>query len=250
MEKISKTVATLPTIYCNLLVISSDLGLAKLIQSQLNHLQKDSDKIEFRIFPGVDKDKAAEYLAKYEIHMIVVEEETLTEPAEKYVQTLRDHLKKTSNNQASPVVLVTTKLDFSKTKNLALAGYVDVFIKPIDQSLFAQKLHIYAPKIHLLGENLLFNMETKQPVDLGFHFDMLSISEYGMKVQSDRSLKTGLVLSVYATFLDEIVVATVQDSQKVGEDNFRSNLLFIGLTPSQTQSIRRFVRREYIEEKQ
>jgi len=237
--------------HVSVLVVSPDLTLAKMIQTACGDLAGTNPDKNYRVFPGTSKEKVIEALEKYAFHSILVEEEFLVDTTpEKYLSDLRDLLKKKPENDGLPVILVTSKTDMLKTKAMVRAGWRDVLLKPLDKTLFLQKMGLYNPKVEFLKEPLLFNMDLKKPVDVSFTLGSGAVSEYGMTVESDRDMAPGTVVGLSAAFLDHPVAAVVLECKKVSDGVFSVHLMFIGVTPAETQAIRKLIRTEYAEEKQ
>lgn len=233
----------------NVLIVGTDLGFAKSVQSILQGL-KGSD-VSFRIFPGVDLEKIADFIGKHPLHSILVDEDFLTDRTpEQFIVTLQEICKKSAQNTSTPCVFVTAKTTLETTKKWVRSGWKDVLLKPLDSTLFLQKMNLYNPALSFLKETLLFTMEVGKEVDLAFHFKTKSISEYGLQVESQKDLEVGAVVGVSAVFLTEPLSAVVLESKKISDGVFSVRLMFIGITPAETQSIRKLIRQEYAEEKQ
>lgn len=237
--------------HVSVLVISPDLTLAKMIQTACGDLAASNPDKNYRVFPGTTKEKVIEAIEKYAFHSVLVEEEFLTDTTpQKYLEELRNLLKKKPENANLPVVLVTSKTDAQKTKDLVRGGWRDVLLKPLDKTLFLQKMGLYNLSVEFIKEPLLFNMDLKKPVDVAFTLVSGSVSEYGMKVESDREMGPGTVVGLSAVFLDHPVSGVVLECKKVADGVFAVQLMFIGVTPAETQAIRKLIRQEYAEEKQ
>lgn len=236
--------------YINVLSVGTDLTFAKSVQSTLNTLQSANKDTTYRIFPGISKDKLKEYAEKYQLHSILVEEEFMDSPAEPWLKELHEALKKTQYNSEVPVIYICSKTDLTKTKNIMRAGFTDVFLKPLDQSLFLQKMNLYNKKIPLSDSSLLFDLETAQDIDVGFCFKTKSISEYGVRITCNKPLEIGSVVSVYSSFLEENIAAVVKDAKKISDSEYIVFMMYVGVTPSQTQAIRKYIRTNYAEGKQ
>jgi hypothetical protein len=234
--------------FVNVFVIGTDLGFAKVIQTSLATLQTSNPGVNYRVFPGVAKDKLMDFLNKYKFHSILLEEEFTDGNPVQYLKDFKESLKKCPENVNVPIILVSSKTDLNRTKNFIKAGYKDQLIKPLDQTLFLQKMNMYNKEIKINDDTLLFSMDIAKDVDVGFYFKTRTISEYGMSVASDKSIEAGSVVTIYASFLGEHIAATVTECKKANEGHILE-LMFIGVTPSQTQEIRKFIRTEYAEEK-
>ncbi len=238
------------TKYINILVVGTDLSFAKSVQSSFNTLQATRKDLTYRIFPGTSKEKMTEFTEKYQLHSLLIEEEFMDSPAESWLKQLKDNLKKTAQNADIPVIVVSSKTDLAKTKNIVRFGYTDLILKPLDQSLFLQKMNMYNYKIPLTDSNFLFSLDTGQDVDVGFYFKTKSISEFGIKISSNKALDVGSVVTIYSSFAQENIAGVVKEVSKTADGQFGIFLMFIGITPSQTQAIRKFIRTNYAEGKQ
>lgn len=235
----------------NFLVICADLTFAKSVQTSILTLQASHPDINYRIFPGVNKEKIIECLEKLTVHSILVEEEVINDrTTAQYLTELRDIAKKNPANVNVPIIFVAQKTELEKTMTLIREGWKDVFLKPLDQSLFLQKLSLYNTAEALLEEPILFTMDLAKDVDLSFRYKTKSVSEYGLKVISSKPIEPGSVVGVSGALFALPLAASVLDCTKVADDQFMVNLIFVGINPADTQAIRKLIRHEYAEEKQ
>lgn len=234
----------------NILVVSTDLAFARMVQSAYQVVIPPNSENSCRIFPGVSKEKILETLAKHSFHSIIVDEEYLHETTpSKYRSEMREALKGFELNISVPLILAVTKMEPTKIRELVREGWKDIIMKPIDSSLFMQKMNLYDPKAELLKESLLFTMDAEKKVDLMFSYKAKSISEYGLKIESPREMELGTVVGLQALFFGQQLSAVVIESKKSNDGTFQSQLMFIGVTAGETQMIRRFIRQEYAEDK-
>lgn len=228
----------------NYIVLGTDLSFAKTAQQILSGLQAENPQLSYRVFPGTNKEKLLETLDKYDVHSILVEEEYLDSGPDRWLKDFRESIKGTKNKD-SPILFVTVKTSPENTKNLVRSGFADVIIKPVDPTLFIQKLALANAQIKMTGERPLFIMEAKQDVDLGFSYKTLSISEFGMTVQAEKPLEVGAVLSIYAGFLENQIAAQIRDVKKISDNNYQIFVLFLGVTPAESQYLRKWMKQEY-----
>lgn len=235
----------------NFLIICSDLAFAKSVQSSILTLQSSHPEMNYRIFPGINKEKIVECLEKLTMHSILVEEEVINDrTTAQYLTELREIAKKNPANANVPIILVAQKTDLEKTMSLIREGWKDLFLKPLDQSLFLQKLSLFNAAEALLEEPILFTMDLTKDVDISFRYKTKSVSEYGMKVVSSKPIEPGTVVGVSGALFVAPLAAAVLDCTKVADDQFMVNMIFVGITPADTQAIRKLIRQEYAEEKQ
>lgn len=239
------------TNYVNILVIGTDLGFAKQVQSALSSVAANNPDKTYRVFPGTEDKKTFEYLEKYKMHSVLIQEENVGEHGpEGWVKKYKDDIKKYPSNVDAPLVFIAAQTTNEKTRKLIRLGFVDVFLKPLDNSLFVQKMNLFNKEIKILSEDILFTNESDHEVDLAFNYKTKSFSEYGMKVEASKPLEPGTLINVTAPFLEHRVVAVVRENTKISDTSFFISMMFVGVSPSETQAIRRFIRQEYAEEKQ
>lgn len=239
------------TNYVDVLVISADLSLAKAVQSACQTVQAENPDKSYRIFPGINKEKIVESLEKHVFHSILVDREMITDKTpEQYVTELTALVRKRPENADAAIVLISSECDGEQARALVRAGWKDVLIKPLDRALFLQKMSLYNPKTPFLKEALLFNMGLDKNVDVAFSYKASELSEYGMTVSSKREIALGTVVGVSAPFLDAPFSAVVISCSPVGKEDFTVQFMFIGISPAETQAIRKLIKKEYAEEKQ
>lgn len=233
----------------NVLVVCADLGFPKLVQKILTSSATANNRL--RIFPGTTKEQILKYLTEQKIHSVLVEEETITDrtPAQT-LSELREMGKKHPANLNVPMVFVSAKTDAEKASALVRDGWKDVLMKPLDPSLFLQKMNLYNPALPILSEPALFTMESAHDIDVALRFKTKSISEYGMRIECTKALNLGEVVGLNAPFLALPLMAVVIACPPGAEGLFLADLMFIGVTPAETQVIRQLIRHEYAEEKQ
>jgi response regulator of citrate/malate metabolism len=159
-------------------------------------------------------------------------------------------LKKNPKNEKSPVILVTSKVNNELIKKLVREGWGDVLIKPLDQSLFLQKMNLYHKGRPIMKDATLFSMDSEHEIDIAFMYHTKTISEYGMKIIANQPLAMGVVVTLHADFLGIEILAQVIEVTKVADDSYTVQMMFIGVTAAETQAVRKFIRHEYAEEKQ
>lgn len=237
--------------YVNVLVVGADLGFAKQVQVALQSIAAENPEKGFRVFPGVSKEKILECIEKFDLHTVLIEDEVMADTTpDKYLGELRAMLKKNPKNENVPAVFVTIKTDAARARKLVREGWSDVLVKPLDRSLFLQKMNIYHKGRPIMKEAALFSMDTDKEVDVAFMFHTKAVSEFGMKINSNRPVPLGTVVTVRGGFIPDGISAQVIESVKISDDVHTVQLLFIGVTPAETQAIRKFIRQEYAEEKQ
>lgn len=235
----------------NILVVSPDLNLAKTVQAAFQAVAADNPEKNYRVFPAATKEKLIESLAKQTFHSVLVEEDFIVDaPLDHFLRDLLELLQKSDLNKDTPAVLVAAKTDFARTRAVVRMGWKDILLKPLDNTLFLQKMSLYNPKIPVIKEPILFTMDSEREVDLAFVYKAKTLSEYGMKIEANAPLHPGTVVGVTAPFLAEPLSAVVLDNVKIGDGQFTVRLMFVGITPAETQAIRKLIRQEYAEEKQ
>lgn len=233
----------------DLLILGTDLTLAKAIQSKFQNLKEIDGNI--RVFPAGDLEKAAEQIKTRHLHSIIVDEDVLGEQSRaEILKSLRDLANQNPQNKDVPILLAVAQTNIQETKEALSMGWMDVLLKPLDGSLFLQKMNLYNPSQAFLKEDLLFTMEIAKEVELAFQYQMKSISEYAMTIEANRPLDPKQVVTISGIFLPVPIVACVRECKKISDDAHSIHLMFVGVTPAETQAIRKLIRNEYAEEKQ
>lgn len=231
-----------------LLVIGTDLALAKQIQGLFQGQQGIEDPP--RIFPGINFEKITECLKNDKVHSVLVDEDFLTEdtPAT-FLKKITDILTEAKVSLDVPLILLRTTSSLEETQDLVRSGWMDVFMKPLDRALTLQKLNLMNPKLPLFDEEILFTMGFGKNVNLAFVYSAKSLSEFGMKIESTSSIENRKVLQVLIPGVEEALAAVTLACKKLGDDKFEIELMFVGITPGQTQNIRKLIRQEYADGK-
>lgn len=234
----------------NVLVAGTDLQFARAVQLSTHQIAAANADKTYRIMPAANKEKLLEALDKGPYHSILVEKEFCADSTPQSVLgDIKNKLQKDPQSPKTAVIFVVSSIDSAETVAAYIRmGYTDVIVKPLDNSLFLQKMNLYNPDVPFMKDDVLFSMDAAKQVSLSMGYTTKSIAEYGMKAVADRAMDVGTFMGVNASFLSEPLSAVVIGCKQV-EKTYEIDLMFVGVTPPQTQLIRKFIRQEYAEEK-
>lgn len=237
--------------HVNVLVAGLDLHFARAVQLACQQIAPQNKDKNYRVFPAANKEKLFEALSKNPYHSVIIEKEfAVDESIDAVLAQVKDMLAKKNDGAGTAIILATTGIEsIDQTARSIRHGWTDVIDKHLDNSLFVQKMSLYNPKIPFMKDDSLFVMEVAKDVSLAFQHKTKTISEFGMKVESHQAMAQGLCLMVIVPLIEEPLCAVVLNC-KPTDKTFEVSLMFVGVTPAQTQAIRKYIRHEYAEEKQ
>ncbi len=151
--------------------------------------------------------------------------------------------------QGQPVVLVIAPDDPGHPSEMYKAtGCDDLIRKPVDRSIFLQKIEIMLARGKSISPTFLFKLKTKFDVDIGKDCVLEAISETECLVRNPRALHpeahVTLYASVFGAGMNEKVEARVLDSwaHPSVKGEFLIRLRLFGLSDQQIRSIRIFAK--------
>lgn len=235
----------------NFLVFTADPLLVKQVQMAFA-LVPGAGKIKsYKAHSAGDMAQASNILDKNIYHSIIVDESFAPHlQADKLFSELKNLLSVRAPSQESlSLVFACASAESNKIQTYLKAGWTDVVVKPLDATLFVQKMHFYNRKILALASHALATMEYIKDVEIKMNFQCTTLSEYGMKIVSNTPLPLYFSLSVKLDFMPLPVNAVVRTIEKLNADQVTMDLMFIGLSSSQTQALRQNLAKHYSEKK-
>ncbi len=204
-----------------------------------------------------NRPKAVENLKKTKYEFIMVDQACMgsTTPQE-WIQALYNEMDggTTKGTELKIFLLANSNLSNNDLENCLIAGYDDVFIKPLDMPIVAQKINNITG-IEFSKENQLYFAPITSPVKLAYRYDLEGLSEAGAKVLIDERLAAGEVFTIIIPEFEkfgirEIVAKVIncKESQK-HKGKFTANINFVGIQPAVTKTIRRWMVENYIKAK-
>jgi response regulator RpfG family c-di-GMP phosphodiesterase len=229
------------------LIYTMDLALVKSMQAETKGFSA-----ELTWVPCSTLEKLTEYLNKTEFDLIIIDEKFFDSKDAEYLKKLKENIKDLPKNQQIPCFLLTNELDFQSLKGVMKFGFKDVFTKPVDFSLFYQKIQMYCPKVKFINDKLLFTMNVKSEIDIGMTYNLVKVSEFGIAVQSQKQFQPGEQITLYGDLFKEknigAVLAQVQSSTSVPNKNgeYETQLIFIGPSKELVTGVRLWIKKEYL----
>ncbi len=204
-----------------------------------------------------NRPKTAELLKKAKYDFVMVDQACMGSMIpQEWLQTLFKEIEDgfTKKSDLKVFLLSNNNLNNNDLENCLIAGYDDVFIKPLDMPIVAQKINNITG-VEFSKENQLYFAPITSSVKMAYRYELEGLSEAGAKVLVDEQLKDGevftMIIPEFEKFgVKEIVAKTINCTphQKI-KDMFTANVNFVGIQPNVTKSIRRWMVEEYIKAK-
>lgn len=201
--------------------------------------------------------KAVEYLRKAKYDFIMVDQNTITgmTPAE-WIQALFKEIEGGfTRKEELKVFLVTgNTVANNELENFLIGGFDDVFIKPLDMPIIAQKINNITGT-DFSKENQLFFAKTNSPIKIAYPYQLDGLSEAGCRIVLSEKLEPGEVFTViipeFERFGIREIVSKVLSSKEIDKENssFMTNINFVGIQPSVSKTIRKWMVEDYIKKK-
>lgn len=229
----------------SVLVLTNDVTMVKNLQERTK-----SFLAEFSFVPLSNGEKLAEYAVRYVPDILLIDDAFVdplnTALVEKIYSTL-------SSGAASkrPLFLLSAERKAGELRKILKNGFLDVFTKPVDPSMFFQKLQVYLPQNQFLKDRLLFSMNVDSRLELASECKLVGASEYGVTIRLNRELQVGETYTIHAEMFGETegeclarVVACIAALGAV--EKFEASLLFIAPRKEALSAIRLWMKHEYI----
>ena len=204
-----------------------------------------------------NRPKAVEMLRKARYDFILVDQVCMgTLNPQDWISHLFKEIEggQTKVSELKVFLLASTNLNNTDLENYLIAGYDDVFIKPLDMPIVSQKIN-NVTGVEFSKENQLYFAPITSPVKLAYRYDLEGLSEAGGKVIVDEQLKIGDVFTIIIPEFEkfgirEIVAKVINcKTHPKQEGKFTANINFVGIQPTVTKTIRRWMVEEYIKAK-
>lgn len=204
-----------------------------------------------------NRPKSVEMLRKAKYDFIIVDQACMgsTLPQE-WIQSLYKEMDggTTKASDLKVFLLANNSVSNNDLETYLIAGFDDVFIKPLDMPIIAQKINNITG-VEFSKENQLYFAPITSPVKLAYRYDLEGLSEAGCKVVIDERLKAGevftMIIPEFEKFGIKEIVAKVIGCKEhpKHKDKFTANVNFVGIQPTVTKTIRRWMVEEYIKAK-
>lgn len=124
----------------------------------------------------------------------------------------------------------------------------DLILKPIDKSLFLQKVEFLTAEAGKTNPNFLFRAKTAQIVEVGRDVVIDEISEFAVAVRSPGAVPEGAFASIhcdaFGTKAGRRLIGRVYESSKhpVRDGEFIVRFAYFGISTEQLSTIRRYIK--------
>ena len=167
---------------------------------------------------------------------------------------LTAEIKKLPSSKDTPIVIISGKNEIEDVRKAIAVGAKDYVVKPLDALVLQEKVE------KLIGENTesfhTVDWPEDQPSDIHIRhfFQILSLSEFGIKAQGDFCVMPGETFDLYGlpenTFgTDRLFVRCLSSDPHPHGQGYIMQFTFVGMTESLRQSIRKSCRQLWIKAK-
>lgn len=201
--------------------------------------------------------KAVEYLRKAKYDFVMVDQACITSitPME-WVQLLRKEMEGgfTKAEELKMFLLTANTVANADLENYLVAGFDDVFIKPLDMPIVSQKINNITG-VEFSKENQLYFAQINTPVKIAYRYELDGLSEAGCRVLINEKLDNDEVFTViipeFERFgITEIVSKVLSSREHEKKPGYYvTNINFVGIQPSISKSIRKWMVEDYIKNK-
>lgn len=229
----------------SILVLTNDLKLVKDLQTMTK-----SFAMEVLFYPCSSIEKFAEFGSKILVSAACIDESFYDPLTDSWATKIKQSF--IEANRKSPFFLLSAPKDIVFARRVLQQGFEDILSKPIDSSLFFQKLQLYLPNQKFLKERLLFNMNVHADIALATTFQISSASEYGVTLQTVREIPRGSLFTIYGKLFaaqgEGSCLAKVLEcsSQKNEKGLYEVNLVFVAPSHEVLTAVRLWLKHEYI----
>lgn len=227
-----------------LLVLTNDLAMVKNLQERTKSFIG-----EVQFVPLSNGERLAEYGKKFGPDAMLFDD-TFIDPLNRALLDKTRSVLSSGSKLALPYFTLSTERPTAELKQIMLNGCSDIFTKPIDASLFFQKLQLHFPNFRFLKDKLLFNMDVDSTLELALDCHLVSASEYGATIQVNRSLTPGDLYTLHGKMFgaaDGSCLGRVMScSARVGDGGYDASLIFIAPSKEILSAIRLWIKQEYI----
>lgn len=190
--------------------------------------------------------------------ILIVDLDFLTENGENPGQWIRDIRQKMSDcGRSDPIHPVRVMLMAFEAPSEVIEAYRhldidDLVLKPLDRSVFLQRIEFLAADKDNVKPSFLFRQEMKLSIEAGKDIVIDEMSEFSISIRNPTPLTEGVFAaircSVFGDGRDSRVVGRVSGSaiHPSHEGEWLVRFIFFGLTARQLENSRRFVRTNQI----
>jgi CheY-like chemotaxis protein len=201
--------------------------------------------------------KAVEFLRKAKYDFILVDQACITgmSPIE-WIQNLRKEIHGgfTKSEDLKVFLVASAAVANNDLENFLIGGFDDIFIKPLDMPIISQKINNITGT-EFSKENQLYFAQISTPIKIAYRYDLEGLSEAGCRVVISEKLPIGEVFTVIIPEFERFgireivskVLSSRESEKKPGY--YTTNINFVGIQPSISKSIRKWMVEDYIKNK-
>jgi hypothetical protein len=201
--------------------------------------------------------KAVEYLRKAKYDFILIDQGCITgiTPME-WVQLLAKEIHGgfTKIEELKMFLITSNTVANADLENYLIAGFDDIFIKPLDMPIISQKINNITGS-EFSKENQLYFAQINSPIKIAYRYELDGLSEAGCRVLINEKLDNGEVFTVIIPEFERFgvreivskVLSSREHEKKPG--HYLTNVNFVGIQPSISKSIRKWMVEDYIKNK-
>ncbi len=183
------------------------------------------------------------------IHLIIVDHELLgkLQPVA-YIQKLNERLAASEIHKPDIQIrfmLLSFEMNSTLIETLSSQLIDDVIIKPLDNQLFLQKLSMVISDKRSSSGEFLYKQEVDANIYVAKGGIIDGLSDFGMTVQSKKSVRDGLIVRIYAKVFGDkkesslFVRAYKSIPHPTVPGEFKVHYTYYGITAAQLQKVRR-----------
>lgn len=183
--------------------------------------------------------------------LLILDLEALPSKPFQWISSAMDLLKskgQSGGHVPTRVLLLSFQDGAHSPENLRSEQIDDLVLKPLDRSLFLQKVEILISETGQVMPSFLFRQSTKQVIEIGKDGVIDEISEFGVAIRNPTPLVEGLFAAlhseVFGAGADGRLLARVYESVRHPslEGEYLVRFSYFGLNERQSANIKKFVR--------
>jgi hypothetical protein len=186
--------------------------------------------------------------------LLVVDLDLLNKPGQQAAEWARElkqlMLSKSRSDRANPVRMLFLAFEGGtfKVDNYRDSAIDDVVIKPLDRSVFLQKVEILTADDPAVSPTFLYRQQTSMPIEIGKDAVIEEISEFSASLRNPAPLSNGVFASMHSSVFGQgdfsRVIGRVHKSEPhpAHEGSYLVHFGLFGLRTDQITALKKYVR--------
>ena len=160
----------------------------------------------------------------------------------------KEKLKKAAGETPPRIMILSYHEGLPRPVTFQHAIVDDLILKPVDRSLFLQKMEILISEDPKITPSFLFRQKAEMPIEVGKEIVIDEVSEFSISMRNPGPLKEGMFASIHASIFGEKehchVIGRVFQSglHPIREGEHIVRFAYFGISAEQLANVRRFVR--------